>query len=439
VSAVLILHRNPLEPFPFHRWLAGFDGDVVLLVAGDKLDAAGESRSVSGHGYAHVEVIERFTDDVLRERALALTRRFAFTHVIAHHEADQDVAAELRQRLRLAGPWTADMQPFRDKPLMKQLLERAGVPVAAHVLPVTAGQAREFAAHHGFLLVFKERAGFNAIGQALLRDESELEKYLAQVFAAGERNDLLLEAFVPGRMCHVDGLVVDGRTVLAWPSQYQYDLASFASDAGARVDLTLDVDDPLTPRLLDLTEAALAALRPADGGRLRDYGFHAEIFHTPDDRLVVCEVAARPGGAKIREVLEVLFGVNHGEYATRAQLGLPLGNGTFGIGSSGNGELPRPRSMAGQLLFMKRPGRVVSLPHAPHEPWVHRFWLYARPGQVIPPASGSSDFLACVVGSARTRAECERRLRELGARFEAETEISLEIDEMRSQLIDKGA
>ena len=41
----------------------------------------------------------------------------------------------------------------------------------------------------------------------------------------------------------------------------------------------------------------------------------------------------------------------------------------------------------------------------------------------IAPASGSSDFLTAVVGSAATRAECERRLRDLGARFEAQIDI----------------
>ncbi|MGJ3561616.1 hypothetical protein ACR6C2_38560 [Streptomyces sp. INA 01156] len=65
---------------------------------------------------------------------------------------------------------------------------------------------------------------------------------------------------MPGRMCHVDGMVVNGRTVFAWPSQYQYALATFRTDTGPRMDLTLDVDDPLAGRLLEFTGRLLAAM-----------------------------------------------------------------------------------------------------------------------------------------------------------------------------------
>lgn len=94
--------------------------------------------------------------------------------------------------------------------------------------------------------MLKHRAGYNSVGLRIIADRDELELRLKEAYRNGSRDDLLIEAYVPGLMCHVDGLVVDGRTVAAWPSQYQYDLASFGADPGPRVDLTLDVDDPLT-------------------------------------------------------------------------------------------------------------------------------------------------------------------------------------------------
>lgn len=417
--SVLLLHRNPFEPFPFARWLRDYPGDLVVLASRDKIEQAGEEPP-TGAGYARLELLDDFHDEELViERALKLATEFDVRHVVVHHEGDVDPAAELRERLNLSGPRPADVLPFRDKALMKEQLRRAGVEVAEHTVPRTAEQARAFAERHGFPLVFKDRAGFNAIGLRILRDEGELEEYLAEAFTGPERDDLLLETYVPGRMCHVDGLVVGGRTVVAWPSQYQYELASFGSDPGARIDLTLDEDDPLTPRLLDLADRSLAALRRPGGGMV-DHGFHAEVFHTPDDRLVVCEIACRPGGAKIREVFEALFGLNLGHYATRAQVGLELPALTESLRS---GVRPKPAAMAGQVLMMKRPGEVRALPSVPSEPWVERFWLYSREGEVVPPAGGSSDFLLAAVGSAPNRVECERRLRALGARFEEQTEV----------------
>ncbi|WP_393060723.1 acetyl-CoA carboxylase biotin carboxylase subunit family protein [Streptomyces sp. LN549] len=419
--SLLILHRNPFEPFPYRSWLSDYTGDIVVLAARDRLRLSGEQIPTGNHGFTHLEMLDDFEDEEqVRGRALKLADEFGVRHVLAFHEGDVTIAAWLREALELAGAWTAEVQPFRDKALMKERLEKAGVEVARYTVPQNAQEALDFAGLHGFPLVLKDRAGYNSIGLRILRDREELRAHTARVLAGAPRDDLILESFVPGRMCHVDGLVAQGRTVLAWPSQYQYDLASYGSDPGARIDLTLDPDDPLTERLLSLTNRVLAALREP-GGRMQDFGFHAEIFHTPDDRLVLCEIACRPGGAKVREVFHSMFGFNLGAYAARAPLGLPL---PLLEQSLRGGPRPRPQSMAGQVLMMKRPGLLRSVPAVPDELWVEHFWLYGEAGQVIPPASGSSDFLTCAVATAPTRTECERRLRELGARFEAQTEIT---------------
>ncbi|WP_432839307.1 ATP-grasp domain-containing protein [Dactylosporangium sp. CA-092794] len=421
--SVLVLHRNPFEPFPYDRWLADYPGEIVVLAAADKLRSFGEPVPTGNLGFDRLEFLERFDDDEeVRKHALELAVEFTVDRVVAHHEADVDTAAWLRERLNLPGAWPADLLPFRDKALMKRLAQRAGVEVAPHTVAGTAAEALAFAEAHGFPVVLKERAGYSAIGLRILHDRAALADSLAEAYSAGPRTDLLIEAFVPGRMCHVDGLVIDGRIVLAWPSQYQYDLASFGSDPGARVDLTLDPDDPLTDRLLAMTARLVTGLKRAEG-RQYPHAFHAEIFHTPDDRLVLCEIASRPGGAKIREVFHAMFGINLGEYATRAQLGLPL---PALAETLRGGPPPRPRVMSGQVLMMKRPGVVRAVPEAPAESWVERFWVYAQRGQTIPAASGSADFLAAAIATAATRTECEHRLRTLGARLVSQTDIVAE-------------
>ncbi|MBT2445527.1 hypothetical protein J7F03_00115 [Streptomyces sp. ISL-43] len=414
----LVLHRFPLGPFPYDRWLADLDGGVVMIAARDKIEAAGEQVPAGPGGYRHLEVVDTFDDEELLDRlARDLAHEYRVTRVIAHHEADLIRAAALREEFGLPGQLPAEVLPFRDKVLMKRKLAAAGIAVAPHTVPGTADAVRAFAAEHGLPLVFKARDGFGSIGLRIVGTGQELEERLAEDFAPGAapREDLLLEAYVPGRMCHVDGVVAGGRTVMAWPSQYQYDLSSFQADGGARVDLTLDPSDPLTPRLLELAEVALGAL-----GGPADYAFHAEVFHTPDDRLVVCEVAARPAGARIRDVLTAVFGVHPVELASRAHAGLRLP----ALKEAGDGwERLEPVRMAGQVLMMRRPGTVRGIPLTPEEPWVEFYGVFAEPGEVLAEAAISSDFLAAAVLSAPSREECERRLRALGTRFETEIVI----------------
>ncbi|MFI7382780.1 hypothetical protein [Streptomyces sp. NPDC049813] len=416
--SVLVLHRFPLGPFPYDRWLADHDGGVVLIAARDRIEQGGERVPDGPGGYRHLEILDSFDDDeAVTRRALELARRHGVTHIVAHHEAELLRAALLREELALPGPRRDDVLPFRDKVLMKERAAAAGIDVAPHTLARTAADARDFAERHGLPLVFKARDGFGSVGLRIVRTEEELADHIDREFPAGAapRTDVLVEAFVPGRMCHVDGLVAGGRTAVSCASQYQYDLASFQTDRGARIDLTLDPDDPVTARLQALTDELLRAL-----GAPADTAFHAEIFHTPDDRLVLCEIACRPAGGRVRDVVQAAYGIHPVEYAARAEAGLALP----ALDRLPRGARLTPHRMAGQVLIMKRAGEVRAVPTPPAEPYVEFYEVFARPGQRLAPAALSSDFLAAAVLTGDTRAACEERLRALGERFEREIVVT---------------
>jgi biotin carboxylase len=253
--------------------------------------------------------------------------------------------------------------------------------------------------------VVKPRDGSSSVGLRILRTADELDGYLAGFAEAGA--GLLAEAYVDGSMFHVDGMVRDGKLAVAWPSQYLYQLAAFGQDSKPRLDVTLDVGDPLGQRLVELVEKVFQAL-PSP----RDTTFHCEVFHTPDDELVLCEVASRNGGALIKSVLETMFGVDFPVAWLRASAGLP-------IDVPGDGTRMVPRQMAGQLLLLKRPGRVVAAPGRPPFGWIERFEQYVRPGDEVAGATSSGDFMTAMVVSAPDRATCEARLREAAAWFDA--------------------
>ena len=408
--SVLVLHQvGSAHAVPYDEWFADHDGEVLLLASRENLDRVGEA--VPTAGYAHSEAVDGYdTGGRLEERALDLAREHAVTHIVAPHERDLERAAVLREILGLPGQLRETVLPFRDKALMKDLAAAAGVRVAAYREIETATDVVAFADAHGFPVVLKPRDSAGSVGLHILRDRAELDAYLAEDFDlyGPDQPNLIAEEYVPGPLCHIDGLVLGGRPAFAWPSQYQYALATYATDTGPRIDLTLDTDDPLAHRLLEFTERLLDALPGPE-----NFAFHAEVFHTPDDELVLCEIACRTGGAAIRDIVTLLFGADPTRSWLRAELGLPVA-----VPQPPSGVRPLPRTMTGQLVLMKRPGRVTAVPEGPPDlPWIERFRVFVRPGQTLTTARTSSDFLCTVLVSGPDRATVEERLRRVEAWF----------------------
>jgi len=402
--SVLVLHRGALAGAPYDQWLADVEGDILLLAAQEQLELAGEELPTQG-AYAHLEAVPGYdVSGYVEARALELARRHHVRAIVAAQERDLERAAQLRDILGLPGQRPESAAAFRDKVLMKKLVSAAGIPVAPHREIDCATDIIEFTRWHGFPLVLKPRNGGGSIDLRIIPGSEELDEVLVggTLWPPQAQPNLIAEAFVPGPMCHVDGLVVDGRVAFSWASQYLYALASYRTDRGGRLDVTLDHEDPLARRLRRFTEQALDALPGPDA-----FAFHAEVFHTPDDELVLCEVACRPGGASIRDIGRTLFGVDLAECAARAQAGLPL-----------DLRAPlAPAQAAGQLALMKRPGMVRDVPRQPPYRWVERYRTFVRPGQAMTEASFSGDFMAAFVVSAPDRRTCEERLRRLESWF----------------------
>ncbi|MGW6391721.1 ATP-grasp domain-containing protein [Streptomyces sp. NPDC055103] len=409
MTVLVLHHRGSLAGTPYHEWLADYEGDLMLIASREHLALVSEELPPSGGVYRRTAAVDAYeTGGDLETLALAWAREHGVAHIVACQERDLERAAELRDVLGLPGQRMDTVLPYRDKALMKRRVAAAGLAVAPYLEVENATELIGFAERHGFPLVLKPMDSAGSVGLHILDSREELDAHLADGLDlyGPHLPNLLAEAFVHGRMCHVDGLVVDGRTVFAWPSQYQYALASYRTDTGGRLDLTLDVDDPLAHRLLEFTERTLAAL-----GGPENFAFHAEVFHTPGDELVLCEIACRTGGAAIRDIVRLMFEVDPSEAWVRAQLGLPLPEW---LGA----EKRTPLRMVGQLVLMKRPGRVVRVPEGPPDfPWVEKFQVFVEPGQTMRDAAFSADFLLTALVSGADRAECEARLRVLEGWF----------------------
>jgi hypothetical protein len=127
---------------------------------------------------------------------------------------------------------------------------------------------------------------------------------------------MMMEAYVPGDIHHVDGIVVEGELRFICASSYVNTCLAYTEAQGFGTHL-LSPDNPLGQRLIAFTKELLNVLpTPATTT------FHCEVFHTPDDQLMLCEIASRTLGGRSPDMMKRTFGFDFDRYIARAQVGL---------------------------------------------------------------------------------------------------------------------
>ncbi|MEU3854010.1 ATP-grasp domain-containing protein [Streptomyces sp. NPDC029554] len=261
---------------------------------------------------AGVELVDS-TEDVkaVREAVDRLTERSGPpTRIVALQETDLDLAALLRDEFALPGPGAEELRPVRDKLLMAQRLEAAGVPVPPTAAAPDHAAVTRFAAAHGWPLLVKPRRGTASAGVTRLDSPMALAE-----FAFPDGVDLIVQPWVADRVLHVDG-VFTGREPGLWrASRYLSTCLQFAEGEALG---SVEIDEHSLPAgLLHLVSSATRALLA------RPSVFHLELFESETGALTVLELGARPGGAEVPFVWREVHGVDLMAAAFAHQTGTP--------------------------------------------------------------------------------------------------------------------
>ncbi|WP_338757536.1 ATP-grasp domain-containing protein [Nocardia vulneris] len=293
--------------------------------------------------------------------------------LIALSEFTLEIAAEVRAQLGIPGPSLDEVAVYRDKVRMKQVLEKAGIPVPRFASCVSAEQVRAFAADRGFPLILKPLAAAASIGVRRVDDDAELDAALDILDLSGYE----VEEFVAGEIYHIDGFVDDhAHVVFQAVSRYINDCLSFAQ--GEPLGSVLLRSSPRRTMLEDFCQQVVSALD------LRRLPFHLEVFITPAGDPVFLEIGGRVGGAEVPHLLYRVFGVNLYEMFLRTLAGDPVPQVPDYADASG-GWLIMPKSE-------KHAERVVRASSMREQ--VPALWreLLPAPGQVLAPG-GAYDAL----------------------------------------------
>ncbi|MGB8957254.1 MAG: hypothetical protein WCC10_17920 [Tumebacillaceae bacterium] len=404
--SILILNRTKHITSPYKEWLADLNEDLLLLTSADVLE-----------GYEGYEFIETFgnyrANGLVELRAMELYETHKYRTLIAVGEYDLWRAGRLRDTLGLPGQSAESALAFRDKPHMKDIVRAAGLDTPEYCRLHSSFDLIRFLDQHGYPVVIKPVDGAGSTMTTVLRSRQDLETVLQN----GLQDNLEVETFVEGQMYHIDGLVLNGTLEFAWPSRYLNGCLAY-QDGKALGSVLLDADNPLTQRLREHLGQLLAALPTPEITTI-----HAEVFHTPDDRLVLCEIASRTGGARVNTTIETAFGVPLTKSWVQAQCGLEL--------DKSNWSTEQPNVMSGWLLVPPKQGTFLEAPKTLPFPWVAEY-LTVKPGKQYGHAASSIDHVAAFVVTGATETEVEQRLQAALDWFEQEARWELTRDRLPS-------
>lgn len=300
---VHVVDGRPLDAMPAWLGRAVADGRVTVVRA-DTLD---------------VDALERAVGE--------LADRHGVRAVLPGFEYAVEAAAEVGARLGLPGIAPEASRAVRDKALMKEALEAAGVAVAPWlVLDDDDGgdgpSARAVARHCGYPAVVKPVDGCGSVLVSRVDDAAALHAHVAHARrhpvddlgrVVGRR--LLVEGYVSGPEVSVEGFVSGGTVEVVAVTEKRLGPEPHFVEVGHVVE----ADVPATTRAaLEATTArAVAALGITVGG------FHLEA-RLPASGPVVMEVAARLGGDRIPALVALARGRNLHEAVVRSFVGLPV-------------------------------------------------------------------------------------------------------------------
>ncbi|MBA0052852.1 ATP-grasp domain-containing protein [Streptomyces sp. AJS327] len=378
--------------------------------------AIGELSVVTEYGHVHdygpdtaVATVRDVNDpEAVRRAAARLFARRPADAVLAPYETGLPAAGYVRSYYGLPGPGTETVGRFTNKLAMKRRLATAGLSLAPYVAAHSPRQARAAAAELGWPCVVKPAFGGGSKGVAVVEGPEALERYLAADRALPAGTPLLVEEFVPmAAEYHCDAVVERGEPRFACVSRY------FGPPLGRPGALTgsrlLPGDHPERAELLELHRRAVTALGLEDGVT------HLEVFRTADGGTLLSEIACRPAGGPIPDMIEHRYGVDLWDTHVRFSLSLPS-------------ELPvaRPESTTHTLnvLLPVRPGVITELTPAAELsalPGVRSVRMLHAVGDLVPEELYSASATGFVHAEVATDAEVDGLLAELAGRFTLRT------------------
>ena len=231
------------------------------------------------------------------------------------------LAARIRERLNLPGMSVEQTVPFRDKEIMKQVLDRHGIRTPKHESTMSRDGVRNAARQIGFPICVKPIAGAGSADTYRVDSPEELEQILPLL---GHVKEVSVEEFIEADEFTFDTICIDGEIRFFNICRYR--------------------PRPLMGRSHQWISQQTIVLRDVqadeyESGRrmgaevIRALGFqtgftHMEWYRKPDGEAVFGEIAARPPGANTVDLMNFANDIDlytgWAEAVTRKTFSIPV-------------------------------------------------------------------------------------------------------------------
>jgi biotin carboxylase len=267
-----------------------------------------------------------------------MARSRKIDRIVPMDDYDVELAAMLREHLRVPGMGDTTARFFRDKLAMRTQAQDEKVPVPAFVPVLNYDEIRAFMSRVPGPWMLKPRSEAAAVGIKKIHNPDELWPVLDQL---GDRQSyFVLEQYVKGQVYHVDAITSEKEILFAEFHRYGAPPFDVAHHGGLFTSRTLPRDSKEAQDLNKVHTDVIKALRFVRGVT------HSEFIRSDaDGKFYFLETAARVGGAHLADVVDAATGVNLWREWAKIEI----------AGSDGSYRLPeRRRDYAGIVLSLAR-------------------------------------------------------------------------------------
>ncbi len=289
MNVVFLAPSYPPEMQQYTRGLAEVGANVFGV--GDT-PRAGLPRTLKPYLADYLQVPRIMDENDVIKRVTAWLRGRSVDRVLSNWEPLVILAARLREKFGMPGMSVDTVTGFRDKQLMKDRVQAAGLRVPYAFKVTSEKEIRAAAEKIGYPLILKPISGAGSADTYKVTTKPELESAIA---AMRHVEVASCEEFIDGEEFTYDTVCIDGKPAYENVAAYlPKPLIARTNEWISPVIITVrNLEQPKLKPGIELGRKVLKALNMGDGFT------HMEWYLTPKGEAVFGEIGCRPGGAHL--------------------------------------------------------------------------------------------------------------------------------------------